>query len=50
MPSYTQNDIHVADTINYEEFSNSLKCINDKEYLRNKIELFFRNNEKIPKL
>jgi len=46
MPSYTKNDIHVDDTINYEELSNSLKCINDKEYLRNKIELFFRNNEK----
>ena len=46
MPAYTENDvIYVSDNIRYEEFSNSLKYINDPNFLRSKIELFFRNNE-----
>jgi hypothetical protein len=46
MPSYTKNDIHVDDTINYEELNDSLKSINDIEYLRKKVVDFFKNNEK----
>lgn len=46
MPAYTENGvIYVTDNIRYEELNNSLKYINDLEFLRSKIELFFKNNE-----
>ena len=46
MPAYTENGvIYVSDDIRYQELNDSLKSINDIEYLRKKIVDFFQNNE-----